>query len=124
MKEQPAPLLNPETLKPSKVEELYPVFCEKLAQQEMDSTTRYIDIPEEVQEFYKMYRPSPLIRAYNLEKALGTPAKIYFKFEGNNTGTGYFDMTAYNAFLNGTMSDYIPIYDDLKTGFDQMPLVP
>ena len=85
MKEQPDPLINPATMKPAKVEDLYPVFCEKLAQQEMDSTTRYIDIPEEIQEMYKIYRPSPLIRAYNLEKALGTPAKIYYKFEGNNT---------------------------------------
>lgn len=85
MPEQPDPMLNPRTLKPATVEDLYPVFCEKLAQQEMDSTTRYIDIPEEVQEMYKIYRPSPLVRAYNLEKALGTPAKIYYKFEGNNT---------------------------------------
>jgi len=85
MKELPDPLLNPATLKPVKVEELYPVFCEDLAKQEMDHTTRYIDIPEEIQEFYKMYRPSPLIRAYNLEKALDTPARIYYKFEGNNT---------------------------------------
>jgi len=85
MKDLPAPLLNPGTLQPATVEELYPVFCEKLAQQELDDTTRYYDIPEEIQEFYKMYRPSPLIRAYNLEKALGTPAKIYYKFEGNNT---------------------------------------
>jgi tryptophan synthase beta chain len=85
MKELPDPILNPGTLQPCKVEELYPIFCEKLAQQEMDNTTRYIDIPEEIQDFYKMYRPSPLIRAYNLEKALGTPAKIYYKFEGNNT---------------------------------------
>jgi tryptophan synthase beta chain len=85
MKEQPDPMLNPATLKPATVEDLYPVFCEKLAKQEMDSTTRYIDIPEEIQEIYKMYRPSPLVRAYHLEKALGTPAKIYYKFEGNNT---------------------------------------
>ena len=85
MKELPDPMLNPATFEPAKVEELYPVFCEELAKQEMDTTTRYIDIPEEVQEFYKMYRPSPLCRAYNLEKALGTPAKIYYKFEGNNT---------------------------------------
>ncbi|MGB4657877.1 MAG: TrpB-like pyridoxal phosphate-dependent enzyme [Mobilitalea sp.] len=85
MKEQHDPLLNPGTLQPAKLEELYPVFCTELAKQELDSTTRYFDIPEEVQEFYKMYRPSPLIRAYNLEKALGTPAKIYYKFEGNNT---------------------------------------
>src|SRR5690554_6336024 len=85
MKIKPDPLLNPSTLEPLKVEDLYPVFCEELANQEMDNTTRYIDIPEEIQEFYKMYRPSPLIRAYNLEKALNTPAKIYYKFEGNNT---------------------------------------
>ncbi len=85
MNELPDPMLNPSTLKPATVEELYPVFCEELAKQEMDNTTRYIDIPEEIQEFYKMYRPSPLIRAYNLEKALDTPAKIYYKYEGNNT---------------------------------------
>ena len=64
---------------------MYPVFCKELAKQELDDTTRYIDIPEEIQEMYKMYRPSPLIRAYDLEKALDTPAKIYYKFEGNNT---------------------------------------
>ena len=85
MKEKPAPLLNPGTQKPLELEELYPIFCEELAKQELDNTTRYIDIPEEIQDFYKMYRPSPLIRAYNLEKALDTPAKIYYKFEGNNT---------------------------------------
>lgn len=85
MKEQPDPLLNPATLKPVTEEDLYPVFCKELAHQEMDAATRYIDIPEEIQDFYKMYRPSPLIRAFNLEKALKTPAKIYFKFEGNNT---------------------------------------
>jgi len=85
MKEQPDPMLNPATLKPVSAEDLYPVFCEELAKQEMDGTTRYFDIPEEVQNFYKMFRPSPLIRAYNLEKALDTPARIYYKFEGNNT---------------------------------------
>lgn len=85
MKEQHAPFLNPGTLKPLTTEELYPIFCEELCKQEMDASTRYIDIPEEVLNFYKMFRPSPLIRAYNLEKALDTPAKIYFKFEGNNT---------------------------------------
>ncbi|WP_343251015.1 TrpB-like pyridoxal phosphate-dependent enzyme [Diplocloster hominis] len=85
MKEQPDPMLNPASFKPVTEEELYPVFCEKLAHQELDGETRYIDIPEEIQDFYKMYRPSPLIRAYNLEKALDTPAKIYYKFEGNNT---------------------------------------
>lgn len=85
MKELPDPMLNPATLKPVTEEDLYPVFCKELAHQELDNTTRYIDIPEEIQDFYKLYRPSPLIRAYNLEKALGTPAKIYYKFEGNNT---------------------------------------
>lgn len=85
MKEQPDPMLNPANLQPIRAEDLYPVFCEELAKQEMDETTRYFDIPEEIQDFYKMYRPSPLIRAYNLEKALETPARIYYKFEGNNT---------------------------------------
>ncbi len=85
MKEQPDPMLNPGTMKPIQTEELYPIFCKKLAQQETDSTTRYIDIPEPILDVYKAYRPSPLSRAYNLEKYLDTPAKIYFKFEGNNT---------------------------------------
>ena len=85
MKNKPAPLLNPATLKPMKAEELYPVFCEELVAQELNDTDAYIDIPEEIQNLYKMYRPSPLIRAYFLEKALDTPAKIYYKFEGNNT---------------------------------------
>lgn len=85
MKEQPAPIINPGTMKPAVLEDLYPVFCEELAKQEMDSETRYFDIPEEVLDIYKIYRPSPLCRAYHLEKALDTPAKIYYKFEGNNT---------------------------------------
>lgn len=85
MKEQPDPIINPGTMKPATEEDLYPVFCKKLAHQEMDNETRYIDIPEEVLDMYKIYRPSPLCRAYNLEKVLGTPAKIYYKFEGNNT---------------------------------------
>lgn len=85
MKELPEPMINPATMKPATEEELYPVFCKELAHQEMDDKTRYVDIPEEIQEMYKIYRPSPLIRAYNLEKALNTPAKIYYKFEGNNT---------------------------------------
>ena len=85
MKNKPAPLLNPGTLKPMTAEELSPVFCEELVRQELDDTTAYIPIPEEIQDFYKMYRPSPLVRAYCLEKALDTPAKIYYKFEGNNT---------------------------------------
>ena len=85
MKNKPAPLLNPGTLKPMTAEELSGVFCEELVQQELDNDSRYIDIPQEIQDFYKMYRPSPLVRAYCLEEKLQTPAKIYYKFEGNNT---------------------------------------
>ena len=85
MKNKPAPLLNPGTGEPIKLEELEPIFCTELAKQELDNDTAYFDIPEEVFNFYKMYRPSPLVRAYFLEKALGTPAHIYYKFEGNNT---------------------------------------
>ena len=85
MKNKPAPLLTPGTGKPLSLEELSPIFCEELCRQELDNDTAYFDIPEEIQNFYKMYRPSPLVRAYFLEKALGTPAKIYYKFEGNNT---------------------------------------
>ncbi|MEG2575323.1 MAG: TrpB-like pyridoxal phosphate-dependent enzyme [Christensenella sp.] len=85
MKELPPPLINPATLQPIAEEDLYPIFSEKSAHQEMDDKTRYVDIPEQVLDMYKMYRPSPLIRAYNLERELGTPAKIYYKFEGNNT---------------------------------------
>lgn len=85
MKNKPAPLLNPATLKPMTHADLAPVFCDELIDQELDDTDAYIDIPEEIQNFYKMYRPSPLVRAYFLEKVLDTPAKIYYKFEGNNT---------------------------------------
>ena len=85
MKNKPAPLLNPGTHKPMTFEELRPVFCDELIKQELDDTTPYIEIPAEIREFYKMYRPAPLVRAYCLEKKLGTPAKIYYKFEGNNT---------------------------------------
>ena len=85
MKDKPAPLLNPQTGKPMTKEELSKVFCEELVKQELDDTTPYIEIPQEIRDFYKMYRPAPLIRAYCLEKALNTPAKIYYKFEGNNT---------------------------------------
>ena len=85
MKELPDPMLNPGTGKPMTEEDLYPIFCKELAHQEMDNETRYVDIPEEIQEVYKQFRPAPLVRAYALEKALGTPAKIYYKFEGNNT---------------------------------------
>ena len=85
MTNKPAPLLNPGTLQPMTFDELRGVFCDELVKQELDDTTAYFDIPEEIREFYKMYRPSPLVRAYCLEKALGTPAKIYYKFEGNNT---------------------------------------
>ena len=85
MKQKPAPLLNPGTHQPMKAEELAGVFCEELIAQELDNDTAYFPIPEEILTFYKMYRPSPLVRAYCLEEKLGTPAKIYYKFEGNNT---------------------------------------
>mgnify|MGYP001025767524 CR=1 FL=1 len=85
MKVKPAPLLNPGTGKPMTAQELEQVFCRELVKQELDNDNRYIPIPEEILNFYKMYRPSPLVRAYCLEKKLGTPAKIYYKFEGNNT---------------------------------------
>ncbi|MBQ9384204.1 MAG: TrpB-like pyridoxal phosphate-dependent enzyme [Ruminiclostridium sp.] len=85
MKKKPAPLLNPGTHQPMTLDELSVVFCRDLAEQELDDTTPYIDIPDEILSFYKMYRPSPLVRAYCLEKMLDTPAKIYYKFEGNNT---------------------------------------
>ena len=85
MKNKPAPLLNPGTLQPMTAAELSGVFCGELVEQELDNTTPFIPIPEEIRDFYKMYRPAPLVRAYCLEKKLDTPAKIYYKFEGNNT---------------------------------------
>jgi len=85
MKTKPAPLINPGTGEPLTIEDMNPIFCEELNKQELDNDTKWFDIPEEILDFYKMYRPSPLVRAYFLEKALDTPAKIYYKFEGNNT---------------------------------------
>lgn len=85
MKNKPAPLLHPVTGQPMGYEDLRPVFCDELIRQELDNDTREIPIPEEILDFYKMYRPAPLVRAYCLEKKLQTPAKIYYKFEGNNT---------------------------------------
>ena len=85
MKNKPAPLLNPGTLQPLTAEELTPIFCEELVKQELDNDTAYFPIPQDIVDFYKMYRPSPLVRAYCLEKILDTPARIYYKFEGNNT---------------------------------------
>ncbi|MEE1187474.1 MAG: TrpB-like pyridoxal phosphate-dependent enzyme [Acutalibacteraceae bacterium] len=85
MKNKPAPLLNPGTMEPMTAEELSAVFCDELIAQELDNENRYIPIPQEIRDFYKMYRPSPLVRAYCLEEKLQTPAKIYYKFEGNNT---------------------------------------
>lgn len=85
MADKPAPLLNAQTLKPCTKDDLAPVFCEELVKQELDDTTPYFPIPQPILDFYKMYRPAPLVRAYFLEKALGTPAHIYYKFEGNNT---------------------------------------
>ncbi len=85
MKTKPAPLVNPATGKPCTADDLRPVFCDELIRQELDDDTAYIPIPQEIRDFYKMYRPSPLVRAYCLEEKLQTPAKIYYKFEGNNT---------------------------------------
>lgn len=85
MKELPDPFLNPATLEPCTADDLRAVFCDELVAQELNTTDLYIDIPQEIRDFYKMYRPSPVVRAYNLEKRLGTPAKIYYKFEGQNT---------------------------------------
>ncbi|MBP0974796.1 MAG: TrpB-like pyridoxal-phosphate dependent enzyme, partial [Oscillospiraceae bacterium] len=85
MKVKPAPLLDPQSHQPATLEMLSQVFCAELAKQELNVTDQYIEIPEEIRSFYRMYRPSPLVRAYCLEKKLGTPAKIYYKFEGNNT---------------------------------------
>ena len=85
MKKKPAPLLDPATGKPMTVEALSRVFCEELSRQELNDTDAWIPIPGEIRDFYKMYRPAPLVRAYCLEKKLGTPAHIYYKFEGNNT---------------------------------------
>ena len=134
MKELPDPMLHPGTLQPVTEADLAPIFCEELARQELDCTHEYIDIPEQVLEIYKMYRPSSLIRAYDLEKALGTPAKIYFKYEGNNTSgshklnsavpQAYFDMVAYENYLSGKMTDYIPTDEDLQKGFDSLPDIP
>ena len=85
MKNKPSPLLAPDTGNPLSIEDLKPIFCEELCRQELDNDTAYFDIPKEILDFYRMYRPSPLVRAYFLEKALGTPARIFYKFEGNNT---------------------------------------
>ena len=85
MKNKPAPLLNPATMQPITADDLAPVFCDELIKQELDDNTPYFEIPEEIRDFYKMYRPSPLVRAYCIEEKLQTPAKIYYKFEGNNT---------------------------------------
>ncbi len=85
MKQKPAPFLNPGTKQPMGFDDLRPVFCDELIKQELDDDTPYIDIPKDIRDFYMMYRPSPLVRAYCLEKALDTPAHIYYKFEGNNT---------------------------------------
>ena len=85
MKVKPAPLRNPATGAPMAFDDLRPVFCDELIRQELDNDDREIPIPDEIRDFYKMYRPSPLVRAYCLEKQLQTPAKIYYKFEGNNT---------------------------------------
>jgi tryptophan synthase beta chain len=99
MKEKPDPMLDPVSGKPVCAEDLFPVFAEKLVMQELDDKTAYFDIPGGVMDLYKVYRPSPLVRAYNLEKELDTPAKIYFKFEGGNTsGSHKLNSAAAQAF--------------------------
>ena len=85
LKNPPAPILHPGTLAPCTAEDLEPIFCRECVKQELSTTESFVEIPEEVRNFYKMYRPSPLVRAYCLEKVLDTPAKIYYKFEGSNT---------------------------------------
>jgi tryptophan synthase beta chain len=85
MKTRHRPILNPGTLKPVTIDDLRPVFCDKLIEQELNDRDAYIEIPGPVRDFYKMYRPSPVVRAYFLEKALDTPARIYYKYEGGNT---------------------------------------
>ena len=85
MKTDHRPILNPGTHKPITAEELSPIFCEKLIEQELNDKDRFIEIPKPIRDFYRMYRPSPLVRAYCLEKLLDTPAKIYYKYEGGNT---------------------------------------
>ena len=99
MKEKHPPMLNPATLKPVTKKDLEHVFCSAVVEQELNQTDRYIDIPDEIVAFYKMYRPSPIVRAYCLEKALDTPAEIYYKFEGNNTsGSHKLNSAAAQAF--------------------------
>jgi len=85
MKNQPAPILHPGTLQPCTAEDLAPIFCDGCIDQEMNVTESFVEIPQEIRDFYKMYRPSPVVRAYCLERVLDTPAKIYYKFEGSNT---------------------------------------
>ena len=113
MSQKPAPLLNPGTHQPMKAEELAGVFCDELIEQELDNDTPFFEIPEEIRNFYKMYRPSPLVRAYCLEEKLGTPAKIYYKF----------DMVAYEKFHEGQMSDYIPTDEELEICRNKLPKV-
>jgi len=79
MKELPEPFVNPGTGEYCTREDLLPVFCEELVDQELNTTDEFIEIPEDIRNFYKMYRPSPLVRAYCLEKLLDTPAEIYYK---------------------------------------------
>jgi tryptophan synthase beta chain len=100
MKEKPDPIIHPGTLQPMKAEELEAIFCKGPVKQELDDTSRFIPIPDGILDFYRAYRPSPLIRAYYLEKALGTPAEIYYKFEGTNTsGSHKLNSAAAQAFF-------------------------
>ena len=112
MKQKPAPLLNPDTMQPITLDELSKVFCRELAKQELDDTTAYFDIPEEIWNFYRMYRPAPLVRAYCLEEKLQTPAHIYYKFEGNNTsGSHKLNSAIAQAYLSKAAFVSKPIID-------------
>ncbi len=129
MPTKPAPLLNPGTLQPMTAEELGAVFCDELVAQELNDTDRFIPIPEAIRTFYKMYRPSPLVRAYCLEERLGTPAKIYYKFEGNNTSGSHklnsAIAQAYYAHQQGTRlaRDYLRQYRGAEYGDTGLPFV-
>ena len=101
MKNKPAPLLNPGTLKPMTAEELSAVFCEELVAQELNNDDRYIDIPQEILDFYKMYRPAPLVRAYCLEEKLQTPAKIYYKFDRSMGNSAFHGLLLSGTGLQG-----------------------
>ena len=110
MKEKPDPLINPVTFKPVTLSELCDIFSTELAKQELNDTDTYIDIPEKLMDLYRQYRPSPLCRAYHLEKALDTPAKIYYKFEGNNTAGSHKLNSSITQVVDHDPITYFPAY--------------